>query len=57
LRQEFIKWAEEYEKANNKIKNVSDQVERAKLLFTLMENKNNMEDGLRQMTSITLKLF
>lgn len=22
-----------------------------------MQNKNNMEDGLRQMTSITLKLF
>jgi hypothetical protein len=42
LRQQFIECAGTYEKANNKIKFEGNQVERAKLLFEMMESKSNM---------------
>lgn len=56
LRQSFVECGGRYEKANNKIKMESNQVERAKLLFELMENKTNMENDLKQMTTLLLKL-
>lgn len=56
LRQSFVQCGGRYEKANNKIKMESNQVERAKLLFELMENKTNMENDLKQMTTLLLKL-
>ena len=56
LRLSFVECGGKYEKANNKIKMESNQVERAKLLFELMENKTNMENDLKQMTTLLLKL-
>jgi hypothetical protein len=56
LRQDFIASAGAYELANNRIKFEADPVERAKLLFELMAGKDGMENDLKQMTTLVLKL-
>jgi hypothetical protein len=35
---------------------MSDRVMRAQLMFSILESKRTMEDALKQMTTITIKL-
>ncbi len=35
---------------------MSDRVMRAQLMFNILESKRTMEDALKQMTTITIKL-
>lgn len=45
-----------YEGASGRLKAEPSQVERAKLLFQLMEDRRTMEENLKAMTTLTLKL-
>ena len=56
LRKEFIKDAQIYESASKHLENEANRGERARLVFDTMSKKASLEENLKSMTTLVMKL-
>ena len=56
LRRDFMEGAQEYEKANNELAFESDRKKRGILIYQISSNRTLMDQSLRQMTNLVIRM-